>query len=129
MTALHGKVALVTGASKGMGRHFVRALAEAGIKVAALARPSPELDSLAEAGRVLALPCDANDPRAVEAAVLETVRRFGRLDAVVANAAIYRPFAFETASDAEIRDHVELNVLGVAWLIRAAIPHLRASRG
>lgn len=129
MSALQGKVALVTGASKGMGRHFVRALRDSGASVAALARPSPELDSIAQADRTLALPCDASDPRAVEAAVTEAVRHFGRLDAVVANAAIYRPFAFESATDADIRDHVELNVLGVAWLIRAAIPHLRESEG
>jgi len=129
MSALEGNVVLVTGASKGMGRHFVRALADAGARVAALARRSPELESLAEPERVLAIACDASDPRAVEAAIAAAVRQFGRLDAVVANAAIYRPFAFETASDSDIRDHVELNILGVAWLIRAAIPHLRESQG
>ena len=128
LSEVSGQVALVTGASKGMGRHFVRSLEEAGMKVAALARPSPELDALAADG-VFAMPCDIADPRAVEAAVAGTMDRFGRLDVVVANAAIYRPFSFEAASDADIREHFEINVLGVAWLIRAAIPHLRVSQG
>lgn len=128
MSETSRKVALVTGASKGMGRHFVQSLARSGLRVAALARPSPELDSLAGA-EVLPVACDATDPRAVEAAVAATIARFGRLDVIVANAAIYRPFAFEHASDGDIRDHFDLNVLGVSWLIRAAIPHLRKSQG
>ena len=129
MSVIVGKVALVTGASKGMGRHFVTALAGAGMKVTALARPSPEFDALPDDPAILPLACDVTDPRAVEAAVAATIERFGRLDVIVANAAMFRPFAFETASDADIRDHVELNLLGVAWTIRAAIPHLRATKG
>ncbi|MDP3677408.1 MAG: SDR family NAD(P)-dependent oxidoreductase [Novosphingobium sp.] len=128
LSDVSGQVALVTGASKGMGRHFVRSLADAGMKVAALARPSAELTSLQAEG-AFTIPCDIADPTAVNAAVADTVGHFGRLDVVVANAAIYRPFAFEAASDADIRDHFEINVFGVAWLIRAAIPHLRATRG
>lgn len=128
MIDLNGQVAIVTGASKGMGRHFVRALCDAGMKVAALARRSPELDALASES-VAAIACDVTDPRAVDCAVGETVERFGRLDLVVANAAIYRPFSFEHASDADVRDHFDLNVAGAAWLIRAAIPHLRETRG
>lgn len=129
MSNVDGKVALITGASKGMGRHFVDAMTQAGMKVAALARPSPELDALAREASTLPLACDVTDPRTVEAAVAATIDHFGRLDVVVANAAMFRPFAFETASDADIRDHVDLNLLGVAWTIRAAIPHLRDSGG
>lgn len=131
MGILAGKVALVTGASKGMGRHFVAALVGEGMRVACLARPSPELASLGpEHGEaVLVLPCDVSDPDAVNAAVASAAERFGRLDVVVNNAAMFHPFAFEAGSDAIIRAHVELNVLGVAWVIRAAIPHLRVSQG
>lgn len=129
MSDIGGKVALVTGASKGMGRHFVTTLAGAGMRVAALARPSPEFDALPEDAAILPLACDVTDPRGVDAAIAATIERFGRLDVIVANAALYRPFAFETASDADIRDHVELNILGVAWTIRAAIPHLRKTGG
>jgi NAD(P)-dependent dehydrogenase (short-subunit alcohol dehydrogenase family) len=131
MGELKGKVAIVTGASKGMGRHFVRALVGAGVQVACFARPSPELTSLAaeHGDRVLAQECDVSDPAAVNAAVAATVSRFGQLDIVINNAAMFHPFAFETGSDAMIRDHVELNLLGVAWVIRAAIPHLKATQG
>jgi len=135
MQNLAGKVAIVTGASKGMGRHFVHALVAEGMNVAALARPSAELDSLPGefagpcANRVIAVPCDVADPAAVNAAVAATVDRFGRLDVIVNNAAVFSPFPFADGSDAVIRGQVEVNILGVAWLIRAAIPHLRATSG
>jgi NADP-dependent 3-hydroxy acid dehydrogenase YdfG len=131
MGALAGKVALVTGASKGMGRHFVAALVTEGMQVACLARPSAELETLAaeHGAAVLVLPCDIADPDAVNTAVAQAAARFGRLDVAVNNAAIYHPFAFDSGSDALIRSHVEVNVLGVAWVIRAAIPHLKATQG
>lgn len=131
MERLVGQVAVVTGASKGMGRHFVAALVAAGAKVACLARPSEELDALAAAfgDSVLPIACDVVSPGAVNAAIALTAAHFGRIDVVVANAAVYHPFAFEAADDDMIRSHVDINILGVAWLIRAAIPHLRATRG
>lgn len=131
MQNLAGKVALVTGASKGMGRHFVAALVDAGMKVGCLARPSPELETLAaELGdAVLAIPCDVSSSTEVNAAVARAAEQFGRIDVVVNNAAMFHPFAFDEGSDEIIRAHVEVNILGVAWTIRAAIPHLRATRG
>ncbi|MFT5329857.1 MAG: NADP-dependent 3-hydroxy acid dehydrogenase YdfG [Parasphingorhabdus sp.] len=131
MNSLGGKVAVVSGASKGMGRHFVAAMVNAGMRVACLARPSSELTSLAaEHGEaVLVLPCDVTSPDAVNAAVSETVAHFGRLDIVIANAAIFHPFAFEAGDDTIIRNHIDVNILGVAWLVRAAIPHLRETKG
>ena len=131
MQDLPGKVALVTGASKGMGRHFVAALVDAGMKVACLARASAELETLAtELGDVvLAIPCDVASSTEVNAAVARAAAHFGRIDVVVNNAAIFHPFAFDEGSDEIIRAHIDVNILGVAWTIRAAIPHLRATRG
>ena len=131
MEGLNGKVAVVTGASKGMGRHFVAALVAAGVKVACLARPSEEFETLAaEFGdAVLPIACDVSSSEAVNAAVAQTATHFGRIDVVVANAAIFHPFAFEAGSDEMIRSHIDINILGVSWLIRAAIPHLRATKG
>lgn len=131
MEPLKDKVAVVTGASKGMGRHFVAALVGSGMKVAALARPSPELESLAEAfgEDVATLACDVTDPDAVRCAIDAAASRFGQIDVLVNNAAIYHPFAFEEGSDALIRSHLDVNVLGLAWASRAAIPHLRRTRG
>lgn len=131
MDRLTGKVAVVTGASKGMGRHFVAALVSAGVRVACLARPSAELASLADefGNAVIVLPCDVTVPAEVDSAITRTVETFGRIDVVVANAAVFHPFAFEQGSDALIRSHLDVNILGVSWLIRASIPHLRASKG
>lgn len=131
MENLSGKVAIVTGASKGMGRHFVDALVDAGMQVAALARPSAELEALAarHGAAVRAIACDVSSPAQAGAAVAEAAAHFGRLDVVVNNAAIYQPFAFESGSDEVIRAHVDVNILGVAWITRAAIPHLRATQG
>ncbi len=131
MQQLNGKVAIVTGASKGMGRHFVAALVGAGMKVGCIARPSSELDSLTgEFGSaVLPLPCDIAEPAAVTAAINRAASHFGQVDVLVNNAAIFHPFAFEAGSDAMIRSHVDVNVLGLAWATRAAIPHLRRTQG
>lgn len=131
MEQLHGKVAIVTGASKGMGRHFVNALVEADMRVACLARHSPQLESLpAEFGEsVLPIACEIRNAQEVSSAIDRAAAELGRIDVLINNAAIYHPFAFETGSDEIIRSHLEVNVLGLAWAIRAAIPHLRASRG
>ncbi|MEN9717129.1 MAG: hypothetical protein RIQ99_7 [Pseudomonadota bacterium] len=131
MQSLTGKVAIVTGASKGMGRHFVAALVARGMRVVCLARQSGELASLtAQHGdKVLVLPCDIASPKQVNQAIDQAIAAFGQIDVVVNNAAMFHPFAFEAGSDEIIRSHVELNLLGVAWMIRAAIPHLKASKG
>jgi NADP-dependent 3-hydroxy acid dehydrogenase YdfG len=128
---LAGKVAIVTGASKGMGRHFLTMLVNAGAKVAALARPSEALAALrAESGDdVLALECDISDSVQVNEAVAKCVAQFGRLDLLVNNAAIFHPFLLEKASDEDITRHVDINILGTVWMTRAAIPHLRQTRG
>lgn len=131
MPQLAGKVAIVTGASRGMGRQFVAALVDRGMRVACVARPSPELDALRDSfgDRIGLFPCDIAQPDAVNATVDGATRHFGRLDALINNAAIFHPFAFENGTDALIRSHVDVNILGTTWMIRAAIPHLRATRG
>lgn len=131
MKPLAGKVAVVTGASKGMGRVFVRALVDAGVQVAAIARPSVELDSLRHefGNSALAIECDITDSAQVNAAIAACVDRFGRLDLLVNNAAIFHPFLTELATDEDISGHFSTNVLGTIWMIRASIPHLRTTKG
>ncbi len=128
---LDGKVAIVTGASRGMGRHFVNTLVGAGVSVSCLARASADLDDLAAAfgDRVYVQACDVAEPAEVNAAVAATAAHFGRLDILVNNAAIFHPFRLEDATDAQVECHVTLNLLGPIWCVRAAIPHLRATRG
>ncbi len=130
MAELDGKVAIVTGASKGMGRHFTEALVAAGARVVALARASAELDALGDLGpAVLPIACDVSQSAQVNAAVAQAVARFGRIDFVINNAAVFHPFLVEEGDDAMVRNHIALNVEGPVWLCRATIPHLRATKG
>ncbi|MET0370409.1 MAG: SDR family oxidoreductase [Sphingobium sp.] len=128
---LEGKVAIVTGGSKGMGRRFVDSLVEAGAKVAIFARASADADALVEkhGDAVIAFDCDVSDAAAVARGIDGTIARFGRLDILVNNAAIFHPFLLEEARDQQIENHVGVNLLGPLWTIRAAIPHLRETRG
>jgi 3-oxoacyl-[acyl-carrier protein] reductase len=95
MFSLKDKVALVTGASQGIGRVTARALAESGAKVAAAARNSEKLASLVAeiegaGGAALAVPMDVADAAQVKAGFQQTLAKFGRLDILVNNAAITR---------------------------------------
>ncbi len=128
---LEGKSGIVTGGSRGMGRHFIAALVAAGARVACFARPSAEFDTLqAEFGdRVAAIACDVASCGDVERATAETASRFGQIDFLVNNAAIFHPFLLETARPEQIERHVAINLVGPMWCMRAAIPHLRRTGG
>lgn len=131
MGTLDGKVVVVTGASKGMGSHFVDALVAAGARVACFARASPELDAVVarHGDKTAAFPCDVSRVGEVDAAMAAAVEHFGRLDILVNNAAIFQPFLLEEATPEQVESHVGVNLLGPIWCIRAAIPYLRASKG
>jgi NAD(P)-dependent dehydrogenase (short-subunit alcohol dehydrogenase family) len=128
---LADKVAIVTGASKGMGRVFAHRLVEAGAQVAALASHSAQLDTLREEADsdLLTIECDITKPDQANDAVAACIAQFGKLDLLVNNAAIFRPFLIEKASNSDIIDHFETNVFGPIWMTRAAIPHFRQTRG
>jgi NADP-dependent 3-hydroxy acid dehydrogenase YdfG len=131
MSNLVGKVALITGASKGLGRCLAELLVSEGAKVVAAARPSPQLAAL---GRELgdagfAVECDVRSPRSVETAIEAGVRHFGGLDILINNAAACVLHDIETSTDEEILSEVETNLLGSVWCVRAAIPHLTARGG
>jgi NADP-dependent 3-hydroxy acid dehydrogenase YdfG len=131
MSKLVDKVALITGASKGLGRCIAELLVSEGVKVALAARPSPQLAAL---GRELgdaafAVECDVRSARSVEAAIEAAVRHFGGLDILVNNAATCLLHEIETSTDDEILAEVETNLLGSIWSVRAAIPHLTARGG
>lgn len=130
MIDIAGKVVAVTGGSKGLGRHFVERLAGEGLNVACLARPSSELDELARAlPNVLPIECDIGEVEQCEEAIRKTVERFGKLDAIVNNAGVYEPFLIEDSTPEQVMRLTRVNYLGPIWMIRAAIPHLRASKG
>ncbi len=128
---LQDKVVIVTGGSKGMGRKFVDALVKRGARVACLARPSDELVAVARdhGDAVAAIECDVSDSAQVTHAIDEVAKRFGRIDALVNNAAIFHPLDVETVDDALVNQHIDINLRAIIWLVRAAIPHLRKTKG
>src|SRR4051794_23998530 len=129
------RVLLITGASRGLGAATARLAAEAGFKVALVARKAESVAALAaELGedRALALGADVGDWPSVSGAVDETVARFGRLDAAFANAGIGVGTSFFGDDDPDPRaweEMVRTNVLGAAYTARAALPELKESAG
>ena len=131
-----GKVALVTGAGRGIGRALAVALAAGGAAVGALARSREELDQLVTEiersdGRAIALPTDVTDAAAVLRSVDRLVQAFDGLDIVFANAGISPAPQSLTESDPELFHRtLNVNLFGVYATLRAAIPHLkRRGRG
>lgn len=132
-TALDGgsEVVLVTGGSTGIGARTVEQALKGGRRAVTTGRSAEKLDALAERlGRpsgLLTAPGDAADPDAVQAAVDLAVGRFGRLDAVVANAGFSTGDAISDGDPERLRTMLLTNVLGPTLLIRAALPALRAA--
>lgn len=126
-----GKVAVVTGASKGIGVSIARMLHGAGMAVAVLARSEGPLRELAaELGDdCLAAPCDVGDPDSVRTAFAAVGERFGRVDALVNNAGLIGMALLADADDESITSIVGANLLGPIWCSRAAIPLLLAAGG
>ena len=120
---LDGRVALVTGASGGIGAAVARSLHDAGASVGLLARRGDDLGL----ERGLAIACDVSDRDGVALATEQVVERFGRLDIAVANAGVgaYGPF-LELDPD-QLDEMVDVNVKGTMYAVRAALPHLIAS--
>jgi NADP-dependent 3-hydroxy acid dehydrogenase YdfG len=123
MTSLEGKVALVTGASRGIGAAAARALAAEGVSLALASRSGDDL-GLPEA---VARPCDVRTPTDLEAIVSDAVERFGRLDIVVANAGVGAYGPFLDLPPEQLEEMIDVNVKGTLYVARAALPHLIAS--
>jgi ribitol 2-dehydrogenase len=126
--SLTGRVAVVTGASQGIGLACAKAMSVAGVDVVLVSRSA---DRLAEAaghlpGRTAILAADVGDPATGEAAVALALERFGRLDVVLPNAGIYVGGDLVDTDPSIIRQLVDTNVGGVMSLIRAALPPLIA---
>ena len=133
--SLSGQVAVVTGASSGLGVTFAKALAEAGADLVLLARRRDRLQTLAaeiEASgrRALPIECDVVDEAGVEAAVAQTLEVFGRVDVLVNNAGISKTMPAEDESAEEFRRVIDVNLTGVFLCARAfGKPMLEAGSG
>jgi len=127
------KVLLITGASSGIGAATARLAAEGGWHLVLAARSADRLEALAEelgTERTLAAGVDVTDFAAQERLVAATLERFGRLDAVLANAGAGGvPGGFSGAPVESWRTMVEVNVLGAAYTLRASLAALKESRG
>jgi NAD(P)-dependent dehydrogenase (short-subunit alcohol dehydrogenase family) len=120
MISLEGKVALVTGASRGIGAAVAHSLASQGVQLGLASRSG---DGLGIEGAV-ATPCDVRRPGDLESLAAATAERFGGIDILVVNAGVgaYGPI-LETP-DEHIEEMIEVNVKGAIHAVRAALPHL-----
>jgi 3-oxoacyl-[acyl-carrier protein] reductase len=132
---LQGKVALVTGASRGLGEGAARALAGAGGSVMLVARDGAlaggvARDIVAKGGRAEALACDVSNYAAVEKVVAETKARLGGLDILINNAGVIDPIAEIATSDpAAWAQSITINLVGAYNVVRAVLPQMIASGG
>ncbi len=125
---LTGAVAIVTGASSGIGLDTARRLSAAGCQVVLAARRADVLAAEAEALGGLAVPVDLADPDAPRRIVEAAVERFGRVDCLVNNAAVVRHEPLAGWDTAGFDRHVAVNVRAPFLLIQQALPYLRTSR-
>jgi NAD(P)-dependent dehydrogenase (short-subunit alcohol dehydrogenase family) len=129
---LNGKVALVTGASRGLGEGVARALAKGGAKVMLLARDGEAVQKVAReiGGGAHALACDVSDYPAVERAVADTRQRLGGLDILVNNAGVIEPIAEVASSDpAAWARSIQINLIGAYYVVRAVLDGMLPSGG
>jgi 3-oxoacyl-[acyl-carrier protein] reductase len=131
---LAGQVALVSGASRGIGYAIARGLAAEGVAVSLLARGEADLRQAAAAitrqgGRALPIVADVTRPADLERAVTTTVQELGGLDILVVNAGGARHLPATTASDTDWQDGLDRNLLHAARLARLAYPYLRRRPG
>jgi 3-oxoacyl-[acyl-carrier protein] reductase len=120
MISLEGKVALITGASRGIGAAVARLLADQGVRLGLGSRRG---DDLAIGGAV-ARQCDVRDSAQVDALTAATVERFGRLDILVANAGVGAYGPFVELPPEYLEEMIDVNLKGTLYAVRAALPHL-----
>jgi NAD(P)-dependent dehydrogenase (short-subunit alcohol dehydrogenase family) len=123
MTSLEGKVALVTGASRGIGAAAARALHARGARLGLASRSGDDLGIQ----QAVARPCDVRRPEDLEALAADVAGRFGGIDILVANAGVgaYGPF-LDLPAD-QLEEMIDVNVKGTLYAVRAVLPYLLRS--
>jgi ribitol 2-dehydrogenase len=123
---LTGRVALITGASSGIGRSYAQLLSAEGARLVLVGRSEERLRRVADAlpGEARIVAGDVAHPEVSERAVQTALAEFGRLDDVLANAGLYTGGDFLDTDAATIEQLVSVNVFGAMATVRAALPHL-----
>ncbi|HJM89343.1 MAG TPA: SDR family NAD(P)-dependent oxidoreductase [Dehalococcoidia bacterium] len=140
--SLDGKVALVAGASRGIGADIAKYLGQAGAKVGVAARTEEQKDkrlpgtihSVAQeitdaGGDAVAVVLNLRDPESINGAVQKMIDEWGRIDILVNNAAIFVPGEIDTVQDRHIDLSFTINLVAPIQTIKAAIPHMKANGG
>lgn len=131
MAELSGKVAVITGASQGIGRAIALGYAQAGASVCCAARNSFKLRELADqvtasGGAALAIPTDVRDESAVAAMMDSAAQHFGGIDMVIVNAGgNFDSRSVEMSQSDDWKATIDLNLFGAYYTIKHAIPHLK----
>lgn len=128
MTDLTDQVAIVSGASRGIGKAIALLLALQGAKVVAVARSESELADLTQKTQGMCVVADISDEADAQFVVDETLRSFGRLDILVCNAGVGSFNELEHFSAAEWDRMFDTNVKGTFLLCKAAVPHFKAQK-
>lgn len=135
MKKLTGKVALVTGASKGIGAAIAKSFAAEGASVVVNFASSREgadkvvSDIIADGGKAVSIPGDISKAEDIDRLIEESLLRFGRLDILVNNAGIYQFGSLEEITEDEFHRHFNLNVLGLLLMIQKTVKHFGENGG
>jgi NAD(P)-dependent dehydrogenase (short-subunit alcohol dehydrogenase family) len=132
--SLEGKVAIITGASKGIGRALALGFADAGAKVVVTSRNLETCTTVCaeiadRGGTAIAVACDVGDLATHETLLDATIANFGRLDILVNNAGVLKPHFTVKVTPAELDQIIAVNLKGPLFLSIAAVPHLEADGG
>jgi meso-butanediol dehydrogenase/(S,S)-butanediol dehydrogenase/diacetyl reductase len=124
-----GRVAIVTGGGSGIGAAVGTLLAARGMDVVLVGRRAPALQSVCDeiGDRAVAVAVDIGEPGAAESVVARALEAFGRIDAVVNNAAVIRTGPLQSVTRDQFEQHYSVNVGGPLFLVAAALPSLRES--
>ncbi len=126
MESLESKVVIITGASSGIGAATARLLAQHGAKVVLAARSTDKIRALAKelGDNALAVTTDVTKAKSVVALIEKTVKHFGKLDVLFANAGIYIPGQVSEGNPDEWATLMDVNVNGVLRCVHAVLPHM-----
>lgn len=131
MQNIQGKVALITGATKGIGYGIAEALLKQGVKVAITSRSQKSADEAAEklGSNVLGIAADVKDFKSQQDAVAKTIEKFGSVDFLIANAGVGHFAPIDELSVEDWHETIDTNLTGVFYSVKAAIEAIKKSKG